>query len=215
MNVTTLCFMTLLKLMLLKANLTEWQAFVDGVGWPLLWLDPNILPWICAGEQSSQQMPSSERTETFLGITCTGRQKDEREELRETKCCQTRTRLRGVVIDQGRWWKVKHHENAFSYTLQRLHFSFPVLYSITGRLWKYQVRSLPHMRRICVRDLTSAWWSECKWCRKKWNWVGKMAAAICWSIVHFTVVCFCWLDCLQVFSSARCPSGNEDVRAAC
>lgn len=124
-------------------------------------------------------------------------------------------RLRGVVIDQGRWWKVKYHEKAFSYRLQRQHFSFPVLYSITGHFWKYQVRTLPHMRRICGRDLTSAWWTEWKWCRKKWNWVEKMAAAICWSIVHFTVVCFCWLDCLQVFSSARRPSGNKDVRAAC
>lgn len=161
------------------------------------------------GSRVGGKCHQSERTETFLGITCTGRKKDKREELRENKC------LRGVVIDQGRWWKVKYHEKAFSNRLQKQHFSFPVLYSITGCSWKYQVRSLPHMRRICVRDLTSAWWTECKWCRKKWNWVGKMAAAICWSVVHFTVVCFCWLDCLQVFSSARCPSGNKDVRAAC
>lgn len=80
--------------------------------------------------------------------------------------------VRGVVIDQGRWWKVKYHEKAFSYRLRRLHFSFPALYSITGGFWKRQVRSLPHMRRVCVRDLTSAWWTEWKWCRKKWNWVG-------------------------------------------
>lgn len=34
-------------------------------------------------------MPSSERTQTFLGITCTGRPKDKREQLSENKCCQS------------------------------------------------------------------------------------------------------------------------------